>query len=355
MSGAWALEPDTYSRLQAAAALESSATAEQRAEFTAAARGQESPLVVAGDVASIKVEGLLTAKPDFLAWLLGMGNTTYSAIVESLASAAADPNVKRVELLVNSPGGQVSGLFDALSALENFQKPISTRASFAASAAYAIASRGGKITATGPSATFGSIGVAASFRVSDDVVDVTSTHAPNKRPNVTTEEGKAVVRKELDDIHALFVDQIAKGRNTTAARVNADFGRGGVVLAAEAKRLGMVDAVSGSSGRARGSASLEIGLKLGLTAEPGSQLEACEQMLAGIDASETQLQRAERLLAAEQPPAPPTKQLAEQVADRVDFLMGRGPKKPAPKNELPLAAARAAAQLQSLFQPRKAP
>lgn len=215
-------------------------------------------LRVAGHVAEIDVAGVLSEKPDFLAWLFGGGSsTTYESIRASLASAQADPTVKEIVLNVNSPGGNVNGLFETLAAIEATSKPMRVRASQAASAAYAIAASAGRIEAVGPASSFGSIGVATSIYVDDQIVDIASSEAPNKRPDVSTPEGKAVVQAELDAIHELFADSIARGRAHTTGNedidtefVNANFGRGGVLLAAEAKKRKMIDSYPKPAGRA---------------------------------------------------------------------------------------------------------
>jgi ClpP class serine protease len=227
---------------------------EARLDAEASSSSMPPNMTVAGDVAEIRVEGVLTEKPDFWAWLLFGSNTSYEDIRASLALAAADPAIKRVELAVASPGGSVTGLFDTLAAIEAFQKPMSVKASLAASAAYAIAAVAGPITATSVAAEFGSIGVAAKFVIDENVVDITSTEAPNKRPNPATEEGQAVIRAELDALHDLFVESIARGRGTKPAIVNADFGRGGTFLAAESKKRGMVDKIAKAQPRAMRSA-----------------------------------------------------------------------------------------------------
>lgn len=241
-------------------------TAEQIADLNktraSASAGQPRSLSVAGEVAQINVHGALTKQPDFWALWFGGGNTSYTDMTAALAAASADPRVKRVVLDIDSPGGEVDGLFDFLAALEAFDKPIITRAAQACSAAYAIACITKTIEATNPAAGFGSIGVAASFWVLDDIVDITSTEAPDKRPDLSTEEGQAVVRKHLDDIHGLFVDGIARGRGTTADKVNATYGRGAVLLAAEAKRLGMIDSIAKPALRA-------VSSSRSATAEPG--------------------------------------------------------------------------------------
>lgn len=219
---------------------------QERLDARAAADGPPN-LRVAGDTAEIDVLGVLTEQEDFWLWLLGYENTAYADIRDALMRAQQNPAVKRAVLRINSPGGNVDGLFETVDALRAFTKPLTATAKMACSAAYDIAACASTIEAENAAAAFGSIGVAARFIVSDSIVDITSTEAPNKRPDVRTEEGQAVIRKQLDDIHALFTDVIVTGRKTTLERVNADFGRGGVFLAAEAKRVGMIDSIATAS------------------------------------------------------------------------------------------------------------
>lgn len=209
----------------------------------AANNGKPRNYNVAGDVAEIKVEGLLTERPDFFAWLMGYGNTTYADIQQSIAMAEMDPGVKRIQYRVNSPGGQVNGLFETLGAIQDSKKPRSVLANYAASAAYAVAAVAGPITAAHAAVEVGSIGVAASFMVMDEIVDVANTESPKKRPDLATEEGKSTVREELDALFDIFVEAIAWGRSTTVKDVVENFGRGGVFVAGEAKKRGMIDKI----------------------------------------------------------------------------------------------------------------
>jgi len=243
-----------------------SPTAKQREEFAAAraarpklaetlpgarpmASSDPENYAVVGNVAQICVEGVLSEEPDFWAWLFGMDGTTYEDIRDAFALAASDPLVKSVILDVSSPGGYCDGLFETLATIEAFGKPVTVQASQACSAAYALAAMAGPITALGPASCFGSVGVACSFAFDADteIVDVTSTEAPNKRPDPRTAEGKAVIVAELDAIHELFVDAIARGRSNatgksyTVDQVNADFGRGGTMLSEAAKSAGLID------------------------------------------------------------------------------------------------------------------
>lgn len=226
--------------------------AQQQLEYEAryAAAGSDGSttriLTVAGDVAQINITGVMTAAPNIIAMLFGGGNVTYGEIIKSLAIAKSDPSIKRAVLMMDSNGGTIDGLFEALAAIEDFDKPIEAVVrNKAASAGYAMAAATGKITAVDQAVRFGSVGVVIEGYVDPNRVSITSTKAPNKRPDVTTPEGKAVIREELDALHDLFVEAIAAGRGTTVDKVNADFGQGATLVAREALKRGMIDAIAG--------------------------------------------------------------------------------------------------------------
>ncbi len=221
---------------------ETKASAEEKRVL---AGGLPRNMTVSGPVAQINVEGTLTKNPDFLAMWFGGGNTTYKSITSALAIANADPAIKSITMFVDSPGGTVDGLFAALDAVAASPKPVNVRAARAQSAAFGLAAAAtGKIEAENEASPFGSVGVATAYLLDEDVVQLTSTEAPDKRPDLRTEEGKATVIKELDAIHDLFVGRIAKGRGLSVATVNETFGRGATLLAKEAKARGMIDKIA---------------------------------------------------------------------------------------------------------------
>lgn len=246
----WLLEPATRRVFEQALKAGIAPTAEQQAQFEAryndAADGGLRILSVAGDTAEIRINGVMTKAPHFLSMLFGGGNTTYPEIAAAIAEAERNSDVNRIVLSIYSGGGEFYGLFDTLAALQSATKPISAViADLGASAAYAIASQADTISAANRAARIGSIGVAATFFVYDDEVDIASTQAPKKRPDVTTDEGVAMVREELDAMHALFVEAIAAGRDTTTDTVNAEFGQGATLLADDALKRGMIDDIAG--------------------------------------------------------------------------------------------------------------
>jgi len=119
--------------------------------------------VTESGIAVIPIVGPLVARGDWLTTLLGA--TEYGAIAEALNHSADDPAVRGIVLEVDSPGGEVGGLFDLVETIDSIKahsgKPLWAVASEAAlSAAYAIASATDRLylTRTGE---VGSVGVVA--------------------------------------------------------------------------------------------------------------------------------------------------------------------------------------------------
>ena len=248
----WLLEPNTKEIIIQGERGGLTLTAAQHAEHMQALSGATPDIMaVAGDKAEIAIKGVLTATPNIFAMFLGGGNTTYPDIIAALGAAESDDTISEIILSIDSPGGDLSGLFDTLAAIRATTKPVKAIISnMGASAAYAIAAQADEIIASNRAARIGSIGIAISFRVFEDEVDIASTEAPKKRPDVTTPEGVAIVREELDDLHTVFVDHIVNGRNKatggniTSKDVNSNFGQGGILLAEAALKQGMIDGIA---------------------------------------------------------------------------------------------------------------
>ncbi len=114
-----------------------------------------------GGVAIIPIHGLLTKRRELFSSIFG--TTSYEEIFEAISSALTDEKVEKILLDIDSPGGEVGGLFDLVDFIYNarIQKPIYAFANdHAFSAAYAIASTASKIFVNRVSGV-GSIGVIA--------------------------------------------------------------------------------------------------------------------------------------------------------------------------------------------------
>lgn len=181
------------------------------------------------------------------------GATSVSMLQADYQAALVSPDVDAVMLLIDSPGGAVSGvsaLADRIWAGKK-QKPTFAHVEGSmASAAYWLGCQASRVTAD-RTALIGSIGVAAAIpkqsgpdKDGKNWIEVVSSNAPDKRPDAASEDGLAKIRKMLDGVEAEFIADVARGRGTTATRVKSDFGRGGMEPARAAADVGMIDRVA---------------------------------------------------------------------------------------------------------------
>jgi len=246
----WLLEKKAFQDLEQARVLGRIPTPEQEQLFleSVATVDSELPRImsVIGNAAGISIVGILTDAPNWMARYYGGGNTTYSEIRGAIALAESDPKIHEIILNVNSPGGQASSEWiETIDAVNNATKPVRvTVGNMAASAAYGIASQANSIDAQNRFSQIGSVGVVSTHYVDESIVQVTSTSAPKKRPDVTTEEGKAVVRELIDQMEAVFIATISRGRGKGEKEIKRNFGNGALVLADEAIERGMIDSIS---------------------------------------------------------------------------------------------------------------
>lgn len=239
----WFLDDSVKQDIEKAVANGLSFTASDIAEFEAHA-SEKAVDSVSGKTAVIKIDGIMTEKPDIIAALFGGGNTTYRAINGALQAAETNSDIDNIDLRINSPGGNIDGMFAALDAIKNTTKPVrAIVGNRALSAAYMLASQANEIFATSRASMFGSNGVAFEKKVDSEQIQISNTESPDKRPDLKTEEGKEIVRAQLDEIYNLASEYVANGRGTTIANVNKNFGRGRVVLAEQALKAGMIDGI----------------------------------------------------------------------------------------------------------------
>lgn len=181
---------------------------------------------------------------------LSSGGTSLDMLASDLRVAQASAAVSRILLVVDSPGGAVSGVSAFADVLAASSKPVTAYvAGLGCSAAYWIASQAGEVVVD-RTAMLGSIGVVmtASRQEGPDQagrrqVEIVSSNAANKRPDLGTEEGQALIRAELDRLEAAFVADVARGRKVSRDTVLSDFGRGGSLVGEAAVKAGMADRV----------------------------------------------------------------------------------------------------------------
>lgn len=179
---------------------------------------------IKNNVAVIPLHGALYADS------LGFGDS-YQEFVAMLDHANANVAVQKIVLDINSPGGQVLGLPNAVDAVAKSKKPVFALATgLMASAAYAIGSKSKKIASLKQIETaIGSIGVVMThFDMSkmyqNEGVDITVIKSGDKKDagskyRPLTDSEKIEFKVEVDSMMNWFVDTVYQNRPTSKQKI----------------------------------------------------------------------------------------------------------------------------------------
>ena len=172
--------------------------------------------------ALIPIHGLLTKRTELFSSLMGM--TSYEDIFSAISDAIDDEKVERILLDIDSPGGEVGGLFDLVDFIFNSrnQKPIYAVANdYACSAAYAIASATSHIFVNRTSCV-GSVGVIATHLDVSEAdkkagLKYTTIFAGEKKNDLSPHEplSKSAIsdlQQEVNRLNYIFVKTVARNR-----------------------------------------------------------------------------------------------------------------------------------------------
>lgn len=215
--------------------------------------GARYTMVTQDGIAVMPVFGPIFPRANLMAEMSGA--TSAATLLADHKTALGSPDVGGIMLLMDTPGGAVSGisaLRDSIAAGAKQKPTVAYVTGAAASAGYWIA------TATGPNnlamdrtAMVGSIGVVAAIPKQVEpgsdgsmTVEIVSANAPNKRPDPASEEGADTIRAYLNAIEGQFIADVAKGRGVSADKVKSDFGQGGILVGQDAVAVGMADRVA---------------------------------------------------------------------------------------------------------------
>ena len=198
-------------------------------------------------VALIEISGGLTYRG------YGWWNTTYSEIRNRFRMAIGDERVSRIVLLIDSPGGEVGGVFDLADEIYQARgtKPIVAVVDEAAfSAAYMIASAADMVylPATGQ---VGSIGVIA-IHVDQSGFDrnlglcFTAVYAGNHKNDYSPHkplnpEARDALQAHVDKLYDMFTAVVARNRGMPQAAVIGT--QAGIFMGEAAVSAGLADGV----------------------------------------------------------------------------------------------------------------
>lgn len=205
-------------------------------------------------VAVIPVYDILTKNRTFFSYLFG--GTSMRDIGDAFRAAIADQDVHSIVLRVDSPGGTVDGTEELASSILDARgrKPVVALADgMMASAAYWIASAADQIFIAGETVQVGSIGVVGTHvdvSKQDEMFGekwteitagkykrIASMHKP------LSDEGRAYLQGQIDDIYRVFVDSIAENRGRSVDQI-LEAADGRIFIGRKAIEVGLVDGMS---------------------------------------------------------------------------------------------------------------
>jgi signal peptide peptidase SppA len=205
-----------------------------------------------GGVGILAIEGPLFRYANLFTMISGA--TSVEQLAVDFQGMVDNPNVRSIVLNINSPGGQVDGIQEFADQVRagSKQKPVTAYVDgLAASAGYWIAAAASHV-ASSESGFLGSVGVVAAMtdnraaqeRQGVKRYEIVSSHAPYKRPDVATPEGRGQILEMVDAIEAVFINRLAAFRGTTAEAVMSDFGQGKSFPARRAMAANMADEIT---------------------------------------------------------------------------------------------------------------
>ena len=263
-------------------------------------------------IAVIPVHGALSKRAGFFDAFFGL--TSYEVLEETLERALHDPDISGILLDIDSPGGEVSGLFDLADFIYASReiKPIWACANDDAySAAYAIASSAEKIFVTRTGGV-GSIGVIATHidQSSFDEklgVKYTTIFAGDRKNDFTphaelTNEASKLLQKEVDRLYGLFTSLVSRNRGLSDAQVRNT--EAGLFFGENALSAGLADQIM-TLPDALDLMTLELQPKPKRTimTDPNTQTQnQAPQASAEVEAPETQEQETEQVTETESQP-----------------------------------------------------
>lgn len=206
---------------------------------------------LAGGVAVVPIMGSLVQRRTGMDAMSGM--QSYGSLQAMLSDAADNPRVHTILLEVDSPGGEVAGVFDLADYMESLRdkkRLVAHANERAASAAYLLAATAGEVYLS-RTARAGSIGVVTSHvdrsgQLAKQGVVVTHIYAGEHKVDGSptgplSPAIKANIQAEIDDTYALFTSTVDRLRKTQVGAARAT--KAAILTGKAAVDAGLADGV----------------------------------------------------------------------------------------------------------------
>ncbi|MDE5059975.1 S49 family peptidase [Wolbachia endosymbiont of Drosophila aff. chauvacae BK-2020] len=200
----------------------------------------------------IPIHGILTKKSEVFDDVLGM--TSYEKISEEIEEALIDKEVETIILDIDSPGGEVNGLFDLSDFIYQARRKkriVAIANDDAYSAAYAIASSAEKVLVTRTSGVR-SIGVIASHIDQSGFdekqgIKYTTVFAGSRKNDLNphepiTSESLESLKSEVNRLYGMLVELIARNRNLSVEAIKST--EAGLYFGEKAVEIGLADGIT---------------------------------------------------------------------------------------------------------------
>ena len=209
-----------------------------------------------GAIAVIPVRGVISNRSSMIEDVSPGAGTSAERLDRDFRAAYDDESIKAIVLDVDSPGGSAAGTPEVAATIRSYaggSKPVIAQISgMAASAAYWIASGADEIVAT-ESSQVGSIGVFAVHEeisellaregIKETIVKAGKYKAEGNPYEPLSDHAREHMQAMVNSYYDMFVAAVAEGRKTDKRTVISGYGEGNVLMAADAKRAGMIDRI----------------------------------------------------------------------------------------------------------------
>jgi signal peptide peptidase SppA len=256
LNSPWAIAPDQYAEIrdlyERHAHGDKVDIAALEAQLGRPLDKQYRALEVVDGIGILAIDGVLAKRMNLMSAL--SGGTSTQMLQRDFDLAMQDPLVHSILLVIDSPGGEVSGTQEFCNQIfeARGKKPIvAVCEGLMASAAYWIGSSADELYISSGTAQVGSIGVVASHTDMSKAeanrgVKVTEISA-GKYKRIASEhsplsdEGRADLQDKVDQIYTVFVDDVARNRGVTSEKVLSEMAEGRIFIGQKAVDVGLVD------------------------------------------------------------------------------------------------------------------